>query len=212
MLRSQAYRELAAVQLLEQALTFMPREEHARLRHQQHEEGAHLEAALTLWQSVAGASRQALVDTARARLHEKPLPPVRTPLDVAMAQFVFDRAGYFVLREYVSGSFAPYAQIAAAIVAEEEGHQDDGARTLIPLAHAQPREAQASFEVWFATSLLSFGRPGSDGDKLAVALGLKRRGAGAVMQEYVESLRPGLQAAGLRFPTRSPAAAGPLRL
>lgn len=203
MLRSQAYRELAAVQLLEQALAFMPRQDHTRLRHQQDEERTHLEAALALWQQVAGESRETLLAVARARLAEKPMPAVRDALDVAMVQFVFDRAGYFVLREYVDGSCGPYARIAAAIVAEEEGHQDDGARTLVPLARAAPQAAQVAFEKWLRPSLLSFGRPGSEGDRQAVALGLKRRGAGPVMQDYVDSLRPCLSAAGLRLPTHA---------
>lgn len=202
MLRSQSYRELAAVQMLQEALAFVPQAMRQRLEHQQDEERTHLAAALKLWHAITGEPTEVLLEQARARMERKPLPAMRSALDVAMAQFVFDRAGYFQLREYVGGSCEAYCQIAAAIVAEEEEHQADGSIALIPLAAAEPRQAQATFELWLRTSLLSFGRPDSEGDRLAVAIGLKRRQAALVMQDFIDSLRPTLAQAGLRFPSK----------
>jgi 1,2-phenylacetyl-CoA epoxidase catalytic subunit len=201
MLRSQSYRELAAVQMLQEALQFVPEAMRERIVHQQDEERAHLEAALKLWHAITGEPPEVLLEQARARMVRKPLPAMRSALDVAMAQFVFDRAGYFQLREYVGGSCEAYSKIATAIVAEEEEHQEDGAASLIPLAIAEPRLAQETFELWLHTSLLSFGRPDSEGDRLAVTLGLKRRQAALVMQDFIDSLRPTLAQAGLRFPS-----------
>lgn len=201
MLRSQSYRELAAVQMLQEALQFVPEAMRKRVRHQQKEEQEHLAAALKLWHAVTGEPAEVLLEETRARMAQKPLPSMRTALDVAMAQFVFDRAGYFQLREYVGGSCEAYSQIAEAIVAEEEEHQEDGAMAIIPLALAEPQQAQATFELWLRTSLLSFGRPDSEGDRMAVTLGLKRRQAAMVMQAFIDSLRPTLAQAGLRFPS-----------
>lgn len=200
MLRSQTYRELGAVQMLEQALRFTPPDAQDKLRQQQEEEREHLAAALQLWQALTGTPRADLLEEAQARLDERPLPPMRNAMDLAMAQFVFDRAGYFQLRQYVDGSFAPYAKLAAGIVAEEEGHQDEGARAVVPLALRDPRAAQSAFVVWLRAALLSFGRPGSSGDSDAVALGLKHQTSAAVMQEFVDSLRPTLMQAGLSLP------------
>ena len=200
MLRSQSYRELGAVQMLEQALHFVPPAAQDKLREQQQEEREHLAAALHLWQELTGTPKAALLEEAKARLNERPLPPMRTAMDLAMAQFVFDRAGYFQLRQYVGGSFAPYAAIAAGIVAEEEGHQDEGARAVVPLALNDPGAAQSAFAMWLRAALLSFGRPGSSGDSEAVALSLKHQASAAVMQEFVDSLRPTLMQAGLSLP------------
>jgi len=202
MLRSQSYRELAAVQMLQEALAFVPQAMRQRLEHQQDEERTHLAAALKLWHAITGEPTEVLLEQARARMERKPLPAMRSALDVAMAQFVFDRAGYFQLREYVGGSCEDYSQMARAIVAEEEEHQAEGAIALIPLAAAEPRQAQATFELWLRTSLLSFGRPDSEGDRLAVAIGLKRRQAALVMQDFIDSLRPTLAQAGLRLPSK----------
>jgi len=202
MLRSQSYRELAAVQMLQEALAFVPQAMRERVEHQQDEERAHLAAALKLWHAITGEPTEVLLEQARARMERKPLPAMRSALDVAMAQFVFDRAGYFQLREYVGGICEDYSQMARAIVAEEEEHQAEGAIALIPLAAAEPRQAQATFELWLRTSLLSFGRPDSEGDRLAVAIGLKRRQAALVMQDFIDSLRPTLAQAGLRLPSK----------
>ena len=97
MLRSQTYRELAAVQMLQAALAFVPETMRERVVHQQEEEQAHLTAALRLWQELTGEPTEVLLEQARTRMEQNPLPAVRSALDVAMAQFVFNRAGYFQL-------------------------------------------------------------------------------------------------------------------
>lgn len=203
MLRSQSYRELAAVQMLQAAAVFVDESNKPHLLRQQAEEQSHLTAALRIWQDLTGLTADTLMQQARDRLSEKPLPPVRGVLDLAMAQFVFDRAGYFQLREYVACCYAPYAAMAKAIVVEEAHHQEDGGRALVPLALADPTQAQHAFVVWLRASLLSFGRPGSVGDRQALALGLKGRAAALVMQDFVDSLRPVLSMTRLMFPARA---------
>ena len=53
---------------------------------------------------------------------------------------------------------------------------------------------------WLAVALLSFGRPGSEGDRYAVAAGLKRRPAAAVMGDFLDDIQPAVARAGLTFP------------
>ena len=48
--------------------------------------------------------------------------------------------------------------------------------------------------------LLSFGRPGTPGNRYAIEHGLKRRDSGACMKDFVDDIRPAVKAAGLRFP------------
>jgi hypothetical protein len=58
---------------------------------------------------------------------------------------------------------------------------------------------QAAFDRWVRPALLSFGRPGSDASRQAIAAGLKRRDPLAVIEDFVDDVRPGMKAAGLRF-------------
>ncbi|HXI57771.1 MAG TPA: hypothetical protein VNO55_17015, partial [Polyangia bacterium] len=61
-------------------------------------------------------------------------------------------------------------------------------------------DQNAVFARWLAAALRSFGRPDSDGDRYAVAAGLKRRPAAAVMRDFVDDLKPTLRLTGLAFP------------
>jgi hypothetical protein len=59
---------------------------------------------------------------------------------------------------------------------------------------------QALFEKWLRIGLLSFGRPGTPGNRYAIEHGLKKRDSGACMKDFVDDIRPAVHAASLRFP------------
>ena len=48
-----------------------------------------------------------------------------------MAQFLYDRASAFQLREYENSSFDPYCRVVGKILDEEEGHESFGAEIMI---------------------------------------------------------------------------------
>ena len=59
---------------------------------------------------------------------------------------------------------------------------------------------QGLFEKWLRLGLLSFGRPGTEGNRYAIESGLKKRDSGECMKDFVDDIRPAVHAAGLRFP------------
>jgi 1,2-phenylacetyl-CoA epoxidase catalytic subunit len=204
LLRSQAYRELGAARLFEDGARFAPDEAAAReLAGHAAEERAHLEAVLAVWAGLTGRPPEALRAESAARLAERPLPAPTGWIDLAMARFLYDRAGFWQLREYEACAYAPYRALVREIIAEEHEHQEAGAAAVVALSvsAAGPAEAQAAFTRWLRPALLSFGRPGSPASAEAIAFGLKRRDPAAVLADFVADVGPTVRAAGLRFPT-----------
>ena len=63
---------------------------------------------------------------------------------------------------------------------------------------------QAQFEKWLRIGLLSFGRPGTPGNRYAIEHGIKKRDSGECMKDFIADIRPSVHAAGLRFPGAAP--------
>jgi 1,2-phenylacetyl-CoA epoxidase catalytic subunit len=204
LLRSQAWRERGAAEMFEAALPLAPAGRwrvilagHAR------EERAHYARVTEVWTAALGRSPDELDAWVTARLAAQPLPPVGSFLELGMAQFLFDRAGRWQISEYLDSSFLPYRQLARAIVDEEHGHEDVGAQLVLELCAAPGADraaSQAAFERWLAISLLSFGRPGGDGNAFAIAAGLKARDSAEVARDFLADVGRTAQAAGLTLP------------
>src|SRR5690606_32232383 len=62
---------------------------------------------------------------------------------------------------------------------------------------------QRIFEKWLRQGLLSFGRPGTEGARYAIEVGLKKRDPGEVMQSFIDDIKPAVAACGLVFPRLS---------
>ncbi|HVZ71293.1 MAG TPA: Phenylacetic acid catabolic protein [Polyangia bacterium] len=209
LLRGQAVRERGAAELFERALPLAPdAEAHRRLLGHVAEEREHYERVRAVW-SAAFARPPAELDAhVTARLAERPLPTVSSWLELAVAQFLFDRAGRFQIGEYVDSSFEPYRTLARDIVADERGHEDAGARALLAIvaapgadrAAAQAAVAQSAVNRWLPVSLESFGRPGGEGNARAIAAGLKPRDSAEVARDFLADVAPTLAAAGLKLP------------
>ena len=132
----------------------------------------------------------------------KPVPFAESWMELAMAQFLYDRGGFWQLREYEECSFLPYREIIAKILEEEAGHQGLGERIVVEMCRGGEFDAvkQPLFEKWLRIGLLSFGRPGTEGNRYAQSVGLKKRDSGDVMRDFVEDIKPAVRASGLRFP------------
>jgi 1,2-phenylacetyl-CoA epoxidase catalytic subunit len=126
-------------------------------------------------------------------------------VELSLAQLLFDRAGYFQLREYADSCWEPHRKLVGPILAEEAEHQQDGADVVLATVVDGPA-MQAVFDLWLRISLLSFGRPGSQASNDAIALGLKRNDPADVMRQYLDDVRPIADRAGLHVP--SPRALG----
>jgi 1,2-phenylacetyl-CoA epoxidase catalytic subunit len=200
MMESQAYRELAAAQLLGHGLQFVPRLKYLKfVTWHITEEMDHYERVARMYESLTGESVEPVVAD---RLAQKPVPLSSSWFDLAMAQFLYDRGGFWQLREYELCAFLPYRDTIRTILDEEARHQQFGERIVVELCASGHFESvkQASFETWLRQGLLSFGRPGSEGSRYAVQVGLKKRDAAEVMRDFLEDIAPAVRACGLRFP------------
>ncbi|MDH3592528.1 MAG: phenylacetate-CoA oxygenase subunit PaaI [Planctomycetota bacterium] len=203
MIRSQGYRELAAATVFAETLTLVPTVGFKKkvVQHVE-EEMEHFEECCKIYDLLDAGD---LDDHCTKLLREeRPIPPIQSFLELGVAQFLYDRASAYQLREYENSSFDPYCRIIGKILEEEEGHESFGAEILIDKCRdpGTRAEAQQHFDKWLAVSLRSFGRPGSERSKYAVSVGLKTRDAGAVAQDYLDSLNPVMRITGLVFPSR----------
>ena len=58
------------------------------------------------------------------------------------------------------------------------------------------------FNKWLRQGLLSFGRPGTEGAKYAISVGLKKRDSSECIKDYVRDILPAVREAGLKLPPR----------
>ncbi len=205
-LRAQAYRELGAARLFEgvYARGLAPDvQRHDEVGAHAKEERQHLDAVLTIWATATGQPPQTLLARAEDRLSQCPLPPVETWFDVSLARFLYDRAGFWQLQEYTESVFTPHRDMARAIVNDEQDHQQVGARELLACIRQAEHAAikqQAAVDRWMKTALLSFGRQDSEPSRRAMALGLKKRQPAAVIGDFLASIGPTMDEAGLTLP------------
>ncbi len=200
MIRSQGYRELAAATRFAEALGVVPTLAFKKkVLHHIQEELEHYEACCTLYAKIGAGDLDADLGSA-----ELPVPSIESFLELGVAQFLYDRASAYQLREYENCSFDPYCRIVGKIVEEEEGHESFGAELLIEHCRGKTdiADAQALFNKWLAVSLMSFGRPGTEGNRYAISQRLKTRDSAAVAQDYIDALKTVMRICGLTFPTR----------
>jgi 1,2-phenylacetyl-CoA epoxidase catalytic subunit len=200
MMKSQAYRELAAARLFGHGLQFVDESKwlkfmvwHIR------EETEHYFAVADMYQRFAGESVEGWVSE---RLAAKPIPFASSWFELAMAQFLYDRGGFWQLQEYEACTFPPYREVIGKIIGEERGHQALGERIVVELCQTGRYETikQPIFERWLRLGLLSFGRPETEGSQYAIDAGLKKRDARAVMNDFLADIQPAVASSGLTVP------------
>jgi 1,2-phenylacetyl-CoA epoxidase catalytic subunit len=199
LMESQAYRELVAAHMFGYGLRFVPDKWLRFMVWHIREESEHYEAVATMYREFTG---QEVEPRVKERLEGKPVPFAESWFELAMAQFLYDRGGFWQLKEYEQCSFVPYRGVIQKIVKEESGHQGLGEKIVVELCQsgAYDERKQALFEKWLRIGLLSFGRPGTPGNRYAIEHGIKRRDSGDCMKDFVADIRPAVSASGLRFP------------
>ena len=200
MMQSQAYRELAAAQMFGFGLQFVPELRWLKfMTWHIREEMEHYEDVVKMYAEVCGESVEPVV---HERLRAKPIEFATSWYELAMAQFLYDRGGFWQLKEYEDCSFLPYRRTIEKIIKEEKGHQALGERIVVELTRTGGFEAdkQRVFEKWLRQGLLSFGRPATDGAQYAIGVGLRKRDPGPVMQDFCDDIKPAVKACGLVFP------------
>ena len=200
MMKSQAYRELAAAQMFGHGLKHVPELKWLKfMTWHIREEMEHYEVVAKMYAEFAGESVEPWVN---ARLADKPIEFAESWFELAMAQFLYDRGGFWQLQEYENASFPMYREVIRKIIAEEKGHQALGERIVVELCASGAHDdvKQAMFEKWLKYGLLSFGRPGGDGNAYAIEVGLKKRDSAEVMRDFIDDIRPAVKSSGLRWP------------
>jgi 1,2-phenylacetyl-CoA epoxidase catalytic subunit len=199
LMQSQAYRELAAAHMFGHGLRFVPDKWLRFMVWHIREEAEHYEAVAKMYEQFTGESVEAAV---RQRLEGKPIPMAESWMELAMAQFLYDRGGFWQLKEYEECSFVAYRGVIQKIIKEEAGHQSLGEKIVVEQCQSGGFDdvKQPLFEKWLRIGLLSFGRPGTPGNRYAIEQGIKKRDSGECMKDFVADIRPAVKAAGLRFP------------
>jgi ring-1,2-phenylacetyl-CoA epoxidase subunit PaaA len=202
MMRSQAWRELSAAHLFGAGLALVPDLKTLKfISWHIQEETEHYAVVARLYEEHAGESLEAWVN---AKLATRPVPMAGSLLELGVAQWLYDRGGFWQLREYEESSWRPYAEVVSKIVREEKGHQEHGQRIAVPLLRAERDRdrAQAVFDAWLRQGLICLGRPHSEGNRYAVSVGLKRRDSAECIKDYVRDILPAVREAGLRLPPK----------
>jgi len=199
LMESQAYRELAAAHMFGYGLRFVPDKWMKFMVWHIQEETEHYQAVAKMYRDF---TKQEVEPRVRERLAGKPVPFAESWFELAMAQFLYDRGGFWQLKEYEECSFVPYRDVIQKIVREEAGHQNLGEKIVVELCQSGRHDdvKQGLFEKWLRIGLLSFGRPGGLGNRFAIENGLKKRDSGECMKDFIEDIRPSVHPAGLRFP------------
>jgi 1,2-phenylacetyl-CoA epoxidase catalytic subunit len=200
MMKSQAYRELAAARLFGHGLQFV--EEGRWLKFMVwhiREETEHFFAVADMYKRFAGESVEPWVNE---RLAQKPIPFAASWFELAMAQFLYDRGGFWQLQEYEACTYPAYREVIGKIIGEERGHQALGEKIVVELCQTGRYDnvKQTLFERWLRLGLLSFGRPETEGSHYAIDVGLKKRDARAVMADFLADIQPAVSAGGLFVP------------
>jgi 1,2-phenylacetyl-CoA epoxidase catalytic subunit len=163
------------------------------------EEMEHYEVVVRMYKQFTGESVEPKVND---RLGKKPISFAQSWFELAMAQFLYDRGGFWQLKEYEECAFLPYRDVIGKIIKEEAGHQGLGERIVVEMARSGQFDEvkQGFFAKWFKQGMLSFGRAGTEGNKYAISVGLKKRDSGVVMQDFIDDIKPAVVACGLTFP------------
>ncbi len=200
MMKSQAYRELAAARMFGHGLQYVDSSKWLKfLVWHIGEETEHYLAVARMYEKFTGESVDGWVNE---RLDHKPIPFAQSWFELAMAQFLYDRGGFWQLQEYDVCTYPPYREVIGKIIEEERGHQGLGERIVVELCQTGKYDEvkQPLFERWLKLGLLSFGRPNNEGNRYAIGVGLKKRDSGEVMQDFITDIKPAVRASGLTFP------------
>ncbi len=127
-------------------------------------------------------------------------------IHIAVFNFTVDRAGSHQIMEYRDSSYLPWAHAMGSVLADEEGHYDNGVENLREFA--RNKEVFAEFERIYhgmlpVTVKRAFGRPSGADNDYCVAVGLKRHTTEQVVNRYLNEMLGYMRECGLKFPPLS---------
>jgi len=183
---AQAWRQLAAVNILGHCLKFVTRVESKELVVQE------LNMSLRVFSEVRTLYDELgwneLTAEVRAKTDRVPLPASR--LEFGVCRYLCDQAERVAMGAYLDSCEPRFAAIARTVVENKSRLVPEGDEvfTLYCQEPVNRPHAQEMFDRWLGVALLAFGRPHSAGDRRAVELGLRSHHAHEMARDYVASL------------------------
>lgn len=185
---AQAWRQLAAVNILGHALKFVTRVESKALVVEE------LNLSLRVFGEVRALYEELgyedLPGVVRAKIERVPLPASR--LEFGICRYLCDQAERVAMSAYTQCAEPRFAAIAHTVLDNKSRLVPEGDEVFaLYCAEAANRpHAQEMYDRWLGIALLAFGRPETAGDRRAVQLGLRSSTAAQMASEYLDALAP----------------------
>ena len=194
----QAYRQLMLSNIRGHGIKFLPELED-KIAHAERLALSlrHFREVQRLYAELSGGD---VISAVRGRMERIPYPASR--MELAVCLFLCMRAERATLSAYldcVAADFAAIARTRLELAPPGEVPRDAAFVEFCADPSNRPH-AQQMVHRWLSICLLSFGRPDSPGDARAVALGLRNRRVGAIVQEFLDGLMAFLEACSLTLP------------
>ena len=195
----QAYRQMMLEKIRGHGLKFVPEIDAQILLAQDIVHSLRVMQQIELYYSEIGGSD--LVLSVRDKMERIPYPGSRLELSICLA--LCDRAERVVAESYVESSSSEFAAIALSILAMDRTSTRAG-EELFKGFCSEPgnrHAAQQMFQRWLTITIQAMGRPGTQGDERAFALGLRRQRCGDSLRQYLEELKPLIASCQLEMPS-----------
>ena len=136
----------------------------------------------------------------RDRLLNVPMPNSR--FELGLCRLMTDRAQRVALASFAESRCEPFSELAKRHLARPGAISDVERERLAEFcadADNLPR-AQQIFDQWLTLSLLALGRPGTNGDRRAVEMGLRNAAAKTLIETFLAEMDSLARGWGLRLP------------
>jgi hypothetical protein len=193
-----AYRQLMAANIRGHGLKFVPEvEEKIPLARDLEHSLTILHEVERFYAAIGGADLSLAV---RGLLERIPYPTSRLELAVCLA--LCDRTERVVAEGYVGSASTSLSAIARSLLDMDRASTRSGEEFLIGFCQEAGNRpaAQQMFNRWLTITLLALGRPGTPGDKRAIALKLRTKTCGHSVREYLDGLKALMSACHLQLP------------
>jgi 1,2-phenylacetyl-CoA epoxidase catalytic subunit len=195
----QAYRQMMIEKIRGHGLKFVPEIDAQILLAQDIVHSLQLMQQIELVYSQLGGND--LVTATRDKMERIPYPASRLELSICLA--LCDRAERVAAESYVDSRSSEFAQIALSILAMDRTSTRQAEELFKGFCSESGNHhaAQQMFQRWLAITIQAMGRPGTQGDVRAAALGLRKQRCGDSLRQYLEELKPLIASCGLQMPS-----------
>lgn len=197
-LEDQAWRQVASLNILGHCLQYVSRIDSKVLVAEELAEALRqFQQARAIYRGLGWTDLERVV---REKVAEVPYPSSR--LEFGVCRTLCDQAEIVAMKSYSDCVVPEFATLARTCVETIRRLVPEGDRMFVEFCREAGNRptAQAMFDRWLALALRSFGRPDTAGDRRAVELGLRDKGAAELVREYLAVIDPFRRECGLTWP------------